>query len=209
MSIPTHSQILKFKISFHKVLEQSLKEEKMSAFVALLLFVYQLLYISCLQSGEHGGVSSCLYLAREVLNAEGEELSWWNSGESTEISQNVIKSNRKPVEALANEVMTRWKRSSWGHFHILGNKSCFHVLATACHLNMHVMVLIGSDTASFSCPLSLLWAKTSDLSLAKAEQDSLTPIENRFILGEDLASYLVTEIGTRAIAFKRTTYYWW
>lgn len=58
-----------------------------------------------------------------------------------------------------------------------------------------------------SCPLSLLWAKTLGLSLATAEQDSLTPIGNRFILGEDLASYLVTEIGTRAIAFKRTTYY--
>lgn len=59
----------------------------------------------------------------------------------------------------------------------------------------------------FSCPLSLPWAKTLGLSLATAEQDSLTPVENRFILGEDLASYLVTEIGTRAIAFKRTTYY--
>lgn len=61
---------------------------------------------------------------------------------------------------------------------------------------------------SSRCPLSLPWAKTLGLSLATAEQDSLTSIENRFILGEDLASYLVTEIGTRAIAFKRITYYW-
>lgn len=59
----------------------------------------------------------------------------------------------------------------------------------------------------FSCSLSLPQAKTLGFSLATAEQDSLTPIENRFILGEDLASYLVTEIGTRATAFKRITYY--
>lgn len=59
----------------------------------------------------------------------------------------------------------------------------------------------------FSCPSSLPWAKTLGLSLATAEQVSLTPVENRFILGEDLASYLATEIGTRAIAFKKTTYY--
>lgn len=51
-----------------------------------------------------------LYLSREVLNTEGEGLSLWTHEESrvtTEIIQNVINSNRKPVKGHVNEDMTR------------------------------------------------------------------------------------------------------
>lgn len=135
-----------------------------------------------------------------MLSTQGEGLSWWTDGESRvtgEISWNVIKSNRKPVGGLLNEDTIRRKTSIWGQFHILENKSCFHVSTAAYHLNTHHH---GLDCFfychPFSCSLALPWAKTLGLSFGTAEQDFLTAVENRFIPGKDLAYYPVTETGT-------------
>lgn len=67
ISIPTPSQGLKFKISFHKVLGWGFNQEIVCAFefnhvlglvVALFLFVCQVMHLHRLQSGEHGGIST-------------------------------------------------------------------------------------------------------------------------------------------------------
>lgn len=109
----------------------------------------------------------------------------------------IIKSNRKPVWRLVNEDMIRWKRGSWGQFHILENILCFYLSTTAYHLNTHHHDLdCFIYCHPFSCFSSLPWAKTLGLSLGTAEQDFITPVENRFILGKDLPSHLATETET-------------
>lgn len=150
--------------------------------------VFLAVSLPCKRGAEYRGRRS------ELVDQWGEQGNHWNYLEC-------YKQQQETCWGHVNEDMTRWKRGTWGQFPVWGNKSCFHVLATAYHLNTAYHGLDWFCLLPFSCPLSLPWAKTLGLSFATAEQDSPTPIENRFILGEDLASYLITEIGTRVIAF--------
>lgn len=74
ISIPTPSQDLKFKISFHEVLGQGLNWEIVSAFeinhvldlaVALFLFVYQVRIFKATAVWGAWGLSSCCFIPQE------------------------------------------------------------------------------------------------------------------------------------------------